>query len=147
MIDWCAGVLDSGSLGTIESSMTKAAVAETLFQVADRCVQVMGGTGVTGDTVVELIFRELRAFRIYDGPRCTNGRSPGGSNETISRRMRGDCTTSTPRPSLRILKIKEISPLPVVLTQLRTVYTLRICSSRGTKRSVVQTFGLTASTS
>jgi acyl-CoA dehydrogenase len=28
----------------------------------------MGGTGVTGDTVVELIFRELRAFRIYDGP-------------------------------------------------------------------------------
>jgi len=28
----------------------------------------MGGTGVTRDTVVELIFRELRAFRIYDGP-------------------------------------------------------------------------------
>jgi acyl-CoA dehydrogenase len=68
MIDWCADVLDSGSLGTVESSMTKAAVAETLFQVADRCVQVMGGTGVAGDTVVELIFRELRAFRIYDGP-------------------------------------------------------------------------------
>ena len=31
-------------------------------------LQVMGGTGVTRDTVVELIFRELRAFRIYDGP-------------------------------------------------------------------------------
>jgi len=68
MIDWCADVLDSGSLGTVESSMTKVTVSETLFQVADRCVQVMGGTGVTGDTVVELIFRELRAFRIYDGP-------------------------------------------------------------------------------
>ncbi len=68
MIDWCADILDGGSLGTVESSMTKAAVAETLFQVADRCVQVMGGTGVTDDTVVETIFRELRAFRIYDGP-------------------------------------------------------------------------------
>jgi acyl-CoA dehydrogenase len=68
MIDWCADVLDSGSLGTTESSMTKAAVSETLFRVADRCVQIMGGTGVTQDTMVEQLFRELRAFRIYDGP-------------------------------------------------------------------------------
>jgi acyl-CoA dehydrogenase len=68
MIDWCAEVLDGGDLGTTESSMTKSHVAETLFQVADRCVQVMGGTGVTGDTIVEQVFRELRAFRIYDGP-------------------------------------------------------------------------------
>ena len=68
MIDWCADVLDGGSLGTTESSMTKAAVSETLFRVADRCVQVMGGTGVARDTVVEQVFRELRAFRIYDGP-------------------------------------------------------------------------------
>jgi acyl-CoA dehydrogenase len=68
MIDWCADALDSGSLGTVESSMAKAAVSEALFRVADRCVQVMGGTGVTGDTVVEQVFREIRAFRIYDGP-------------------------------------------------------------------------------
>ncbi|MBI1182508.1 MAG: acyl-CoA dehydrogenase [Alphaproteobacteria bacterium] len=68
MIDWCAGVLDSGDLGTVESSMAKASVSESLFRVADRCVQVMGGTGVTGDTVVEQVFREIRAFRIYDGP-------------------------------------------------------------------------------
>ncbi|KRB82258.1 acyl-CoA dehydrogenase [Sphingomonas sp. Root710] len=68
MIDWCAGVLDSGSLGTTESSMAKVAVSEALYRVADRCVQVMGGTGVSGDTVVEQIFREIRAFRIYDGP-------------------------------------------------------------------------------
>jgi acyl-CoA dehydrogenase len=68
MIDWCAGVLDTGSLGTVESSMTKAAVSDQLFRVADRCVQVMGGTGVTRDTPVEQIFREIRAFRIYDGP-------------------------------------------------------------------------------
>ncbi len=68
MIDWCADVLDTGSLGTAESSMTKVAVADALFRVADRCVQVMGGTGVTEDTVVEQVFREIRAFRIYDGP-------------------------------------------------------------------------------
>ena len=68
MIDWCADVLDSGAAGTVESSMTKVAVSEALFRVADRCVQVMGGTGVSGDTVVEQVFREIRAFRIYDGP-------------------------------------------------------------------------------
>jgi acyl-CoA dehydrogenase len=68
MIDWCAGVLDAGSLGTVESSMTKVAVSEALMRVADKCVQVMGGTGVTDKTIVETIFREVRAFRIYDGP-------------------------------------------------------------------------------
>ena len=68
MIDWCADVLDTGSLGTVESSMTKVAVSEALFRIADRCMQVMGGTGVSGDTIVEQVFREVRAFRIYDGP-------------------------------------------------------------------------------
>ena len=68
MIDWCADVLDSGSLGTVESSMAKVAVSEALYRVADRCIQVMGGTGVSTDTVVEQVFREIRAFRIYDGP-------------------------------------------------------------------------------
>jgi len=68
MIDWCADVLDSGSLGTVESSMAKVAVSEALMRIADRCVQVMGGRGVTEDTIVEQVFREVRAFRIYDGP-------------------------------------------------------------------------------
>jgi len=68
MIDWCADLLDAGEKATIESSMAKVAVSESLFQVADRCVQIMGGTGVSADTVVEQIFREIRAFRIYDGP-------------------------------------------------------------------------------
>ena len=68
MIDWCADVLDTGVLGTAESSMAKVAVSEALFRVADRCVQTMGGTGVSGDTIVEQVFREIRAFRIYDGP-------------------------------------------------------------------------------
>jgi acyl-CoA dehydrogenase len=68
MIDWCADVLDRGEPATGESSMTKVAVSEALFRVADRCVQVLGGSGVAADTVVEQVFREIRAFRIYDGP-------------------------------------------------------------------------------
>jgi acyl-CoA dehydrogenase len=68
MISWCASVLDTGALGTVESSMTKVAVSEALMRIADRCVQVMGGTGVTDKTIVEQVFREVRAFRIYDGP-------------------------------------------------------------------------------
>ena len=68
MIWWACTLLDKGEHGRHESSMVKTAVSEALFRVADRCVQVLGGMGVTGDTVVEQIFRETRAFRIYDGP-------------------------------------------------------------------------------
>ena len=68
MIDWTASILDGGSLGTVESSMAKVAVSEQLMKIADNCVQVMGGTGVTQDSIVEQVFREVRAFRIYDGP-------------------------------------------------------------------------------
>ena len=68
IIDWCADALDRGEHGNVESSMAKVAVSEALFRVADRCVQIMGGIGVSGDTIVEQFFREIRAFRIYDGP-------------------------------------------------------------------------------
>ena len=36
--------------------------------VVDRSLQVLGGKGITEDTVVERIYRDIRAFRIYDGP-------------------------------------------------------------------------------
>jgi len=68
MTYWCADVLDSGAYGTTESSMAKVAVSEALMRVADRSVQCMGGQGVSGDMIVEQVFREIRAFRIYDGP-------------------------------------------------------------------------------
>jgi acyl-CoA dehydrogenase len=69
-IDWCAFVLDHTGHGggTAESSMAKVAVSEALFKVADRCVQILGGLGVTDDTPVHQIFRDIRAFRLYDGP-------------------------------------------------------------------------------
>jgi len=31
-------------------------------------VQVLGGLGVTDDLIVAQVFKEIRAFRIYDGP-------------------------------------------------------------------------------
>ena len=68
MIDWCADALDAGESAITESSIAKVSVSETLFRVADRCVQIMGGTGVSHDTIVEQVFREIRAFRLYDGP-------------------------------------------------------------------------------
>ena len=60
--------LDQGHSGRHESSMAKVFVSEALFRVVDRSMQVLGGSGLTHDTQVERIFREIRAFRVYDGP-------------------------------------------------------------------------------
>ena len=65
---WPARELDEGSKARHESSMTKVAVSEALFRVTDRCVQILGGLGMTEDTMVNQMFREIRGFRIYDGP-------------------------------------------------------------------------------
>ena len=50
------------------TSMAKVIGSEALWRVVDRCVQMLGGHGITGDTIVARVFREIRAFRIYDGP-------------------------------------------------------------------------------
>lgn len=68
----CAWLLDQGESAGSASSMAKVIASEALFRVADRCVQILGGLGVTHETVVERIFREIRAFRIYDGPSETH---------------------------------------------------------------------------
>lgn len=67
-IQHCAWVLDQGSRGNIESSMAKVFVSEAVWRVVDRSVQLLGGQGVTGETIVMRIFKDIRAFRIYDGP-------------------------------------------------------------------------------
>lgn len=48
--------------------MAKVICSEAVCRVADRFLQILGGLGTTRDTVVERIFRDVRAFRIYDGP-------------------------------------------------------------------------------
>ena len=68
MIWWACWTLDQGEQGRHESSMVKSMVSEELFKVADRCVQVLGGMGISDETPVAMIFRDIRAFRLYDGP-------------------------------------------------------------------------------
>ena len=48
--------------------MAKVVCSEAEFRVADRAMQILGGSGITNDTLVERIWREIRPFRIYDGP-------------------------------------------------------------------------------
>jgi len=63
-----AWMLDRGERASNESSMSKVICSEAIARVADRSMQILGGLGMTRDTVVERIFRDTRAFRIYDGP-------------------------------------------------------------------------------
>ncbi len=60
--------LDQGSSASAATSITKTFGAEALHRVLDRSVQLCGGLGVSRDLPVAKIARELRPFRIYDGP-------------------------------------------------------------------------------
>lgn len=62
-----AGLLDAGADVKHVSAMTKVFVSEALCRVADRAAQMMGALGMSEDTPVSMILRELRPFRIYDG--------------------------------------------------------------------------------
>ncbi|WP_157264833.1 acyl-CoA dehydrogenase family protein [Azohydromonas aeria] len=63
-----AWLLDQGQRCNFESSRAKVVCSEAEWRVVDRCVQILGGQGVTGERIVARIFSDLRAFRIYDGP-------------------------------------------------------------------------------
>lgn len=67
-VQYTCWMLDRGEKARHESSISKAFVSEELFKVVDRCVQVLGGIGVTEETPVSMIFRDIRGFRLYDGP-------------------------------------------------------------------------------
>jgi acyl-CoA dehydrogenase len=61
-------MLDQGEQARHETSMSKVFCSEALSRVVDRSVQVLGGRGITDQTVIERIYRDIRSFRIYDGP-------------------------------------------------------------------------------
>ena len=67
-IQHTAWLLDQGERGNFESSRAKVVCSEAEWRVVDRCVQILGGQGVTSETIVMRIFTDMRAFRIYDGP-------------------------------------------------------------------------------
>jgi acyl-CoA dehydrogenase len=52
---------------TGEAAMAKMTATETAQQVIDRAVQLFGGRGVRSGEIVESLYREIRALRIYEG--------------------------------------------------------------------------------
>jgi acyl-CoA dehydrogenase len=65
--------------------------SEAIWRIVDRSMQILGGLGITDDTIVARLFREVRPFRIYDGPsevhRC---RSPAAYCGPAGRHSNGD---------------------------------------------------------
>jgi alkylation response protein AidB-like acyl-CoA dehydrogenase len=52
---------------TAEAAMAKMAATEGAQQVIDAAVQLWGGEGVVSGNMVESLYREIRALRIYEG--------------------------------------------------------------------------------
>jgi alkylation response protein AidB-like acyl-CoA dehydrogenase len=52
--------------------------SEAIWRIVDDSMQILGGLGITDDTIVARLFREVRPFHIYDGPsevrRCSIAR-------------------------------------------------------------------------
>ena len=48
--------------------MAKVICPEAIWRVVDRSMQILRGLGITDDTIVARLLREVRPFRIYDGP-------------------------------------------------------------------------------
>jgi acyl-CoA dehydrogenase len=72
LIRTCAEVLDAGGRGAHESSVAKVFVSEAVGRVVDRSLQICGGLGASDDLPLARYAREVRAFRIYDGPSETH---------------------------------------------------------------------------
>lgn len=48
--------------------MSKVFVSETVNKVVDRALQICGALGVSEDVPLSHFYREVRPFRVYDGP-------------------------------------------------------------------------------
>lgn len=64
--------LDQGSSAAQSVSIAKTFVAEAVWRVVDRALQLCGSLGVSGDVLLSRFLREVRPFRIYDGPSETH---------------------------------------------------------------------------
>jgi len=57
----------TGQPAAIDAAMAKLFATEAAQRVIDRAVQLFGGAGVVAGCVVERLYREVRALRIYEG--------------------------------------------------------------------------------
>lgn len=67
LLDACRE-LDAGGRAAGATSIAKTFAAEALDRVVDRATQMCGGLGVSRELPIAKIAREIRPFRIYDGP-------------------------------------------------------------------------------
>ncbi|MEJ6006720.1 acyl-CoA dehydrogenase family protein [Paucibacter sp. AS339] len=58
---------DQGQVVTREAAMAKLMATEGAQRVIDAAVQLFGGRGVQSGEMVETLYREIRALRIYEG--------------------------------------------------------------------------------
>ncbi len=58
---------DNGESVTMEASCCKYFASEMCGRVADRAVQVHGGSGYMADSPIERFYRDVRLFRLYEG--------------------------------------------------------------------------------
>jgi acyl-CoA dehydrogenase len=68
MVLHAAWKLDQGDEARQETSICKVFVAEAVGRIIDRCIQVCGALGISRDCLLERLYRDVRALRIYDGP-------------------------------------------------------------------------------
>lgn len=68
MLEDAAARLDAGEPARIETFMVKIFGDEMGFRVADRCMQLNGGMGLTSDLPIEKLWRDARSFMITEGP-------------------------------------------------------------------------------
>lgn len=68
MVWHAAWRLDRGERIRHEASMAKVFVSEAVGRAVDRAVQITGALGISEDTPLSHFYREVRPFRIYDGP-------------------------------------------------------------------------------
>jgi acyl-CoA dehydrogenase len=64
--------LDRGRSAGGSTSIAKAFAAEAIWRVVDRSVQICGSLGVSDDLLLSRFLREVRPFRVYDGPTETH---------------------------------------------------------------------------
>src|SRR5204862_84683 len=65
-----AGLREATASGTrlpAEASMAKLFATEAAGRIVDAALQLHGGAGVVSGAVVERLYREVRALRIYEG--------------------------------------------------------------------------------
>jgi acyl-CoA dehydrogenase len=58
---------DAGKDVTLEASASKLFATEMVGRVADRAVQIHGGSGYIQEYAVERFYRDVRLFRLYEG--------------------------------------------------------------------------------